>query len=207
MAAPELKFDDAYWEGLVEEYKDLMRDNPRSYVYVPLADALVYLGRINEAIEALSWGLTHLPESRAAKIMLAELLYDIGDMAGARLLLEDVVGRWPDLLEAASLLCRIYEMEGEIESAGTLAESLLDYYPNSSSVKEMVQYYTPQSPPRAIAPTERAIAPTAMEKELTDSRLSGGSETDEEKGGELRALETILENIDHIKIEEQGDDG
>ncbi|MDH5639289.1 MAG: tetratricopeptide repeat protein [Nitrospinota bacterium] len=194
MAAPELKFDDAYWERLAEEYKDRMRENPRSYVYVPLADALVYLGRINEAIEALSWGLTHLPESRAAKIMLAELLYDIGDVTGARLLLEDVVARWPDLLEAASLLCRIYETEGNIETAGMLAESLLDYYPNSSSVKEMVEYYARQSPSRAPEPPERAPAPVNMENKL-------------KKDGELSALETILENIDHLKVEKDNVDG
>jgi len=204
MAAPELQSDDACWERLVEEYKERMRVNPRSYVYVPLADALLYLGRINEAMETLSWGLTHLPESRAAKVMLAQLLYDIGDMAGARLLLEDVAARWPDMLEAASLLCRIYEKEGDMETAGMLAESLLGYHPDSSLAREMVHHYSRHVQPEAAPCAARAFGSCGGQSPAPLPDADGGA-GDKDDG--LRALEAMLENIDHIKVEKESADG
>ncbi|MDH5757514.1 MAG: tetratricopeptide repeat protein [Nitrospinota bacterium] len=212
MAAPDLQYNDAYWETLVEVYKEQLRENPRSYAYVPLADALVYLGRINEAIEALSWGLTHLPESRAAKVMLAQLLYDIGDLAGSRLLLEDVVAQWPDDLEAASLLCVIYESEGDWESARVLALSLLEFYPLSIPARKMVEYYSSAEGPRGkVAPTAMPstgeTAPSSSMRYDVSEREQEPAEEPQEKQNALGVLEMMLQNIGNIKAEEEKENG
>jgi len=199
MGAPDWKYNDAYWERLVEVYKEQLRENPKSYAYVPLADALTYLGRIEEAIEALTWGLTHLADSRAAKVMLAQLLYDIGDVAGAKLLLEDVTDRWPDVTEAASLLCKIYESEGDGESAKLKSATLLDYYPDSAPIRKMAEYYGKKAAMDAAAPAgwTEPQRPAAQHQPAAGE---GGA-----AAGALPELERMLDGIMAMKEEENAD--
>jgi len=201
MAAPDWRYSEAYWERLVQVYMEQLRENPKSYVYVPLADALVYLGRINDAIEILTWGLTKLPDSRAAKVMLAQLLYDIGDIAGAKLILEDVAGRWPDITEAVSLLCKIYEAEGDNESAKVKSKALLNYYPESAPVRKMVQRYdgTQAAKPEArhAAMGDAGTLRAAPVEPLAEAR--NPAEKSQERV--LTALEEMLNGFEALKQE------
>jgi hypothetical protein len=195
MGDPDWKYDNKYWERLVGVYKEQLRGNPKSYAYVPLADALTYLGRIEEAIEVLTWGLTNLPDSRAAKVMLAQLLYDIGDVAGAKLLLEDVTGRWPDVTEAVSLLCRIYETEGDGESAMIKSAALLDYYPDSDPIRKLADYY------------KSKIARAGVDA-LAHNPAKGEAARPEGKEGKImETLERMLAGIKAVKSEKEGADG
>ncbi len=126
-----------YWEKLAKIYALKLKTNRRSYIYISLADALVNLGRVDEAIETLEYGLALLPESRAAKVMLAQLHYDLGAVEKAKIILEEVVNKWPDVPAAVSLLCKIYQKQGAHHSAWLVSESLLDYYPDSTFVQKL----------------------------------------------------------------------
>jgi len=147
-----------YWAKLVEVYSAMLRANRQSYIYIPLAGALEKVGRTREAIDTLEDGLAMMPESRSAMSMLGRLKYDSGDIEGARAILTKVVGRWPDVTAAVFLLCRIYEREGDIASALKASDALLDYYPDSRRVQELVDRYARMEERLQRTMSERAAA-------------------------------------------------
>jgi len=156
----------AYWRKLADIYSARFRANPGSYLYVPLADALMNLGRLDDAIETLEYGLALLPSSRAAQVLLAQLYYDVGRKEKSRVILEGVVERWPDVPAAVSLLCKIYEKEGAFRAAKMISLALLDYYPDAPYVRNLVAHYEQLDGPGemsvSIAPDD--LAPAGRKK-------------------------------------------
>ncbi|MBF0293201.1 MAG: tetratricopeptide repeat protein [Nitrospinae bacterium] len=131
-----------YWEKLADIYSGKFRENPRSYVFVPLADALYHAGMASKAVETLEMGLAILPSNRAGMVLLARLRKEAGDNAGAKALLLDIVNRWPDNTAAVTMLCGIYAEEGLFAEAKRLASVLLDYFPDSKQVARLCGKYS-----------------------------------------------------------------
>lgn len=155
-----------YWAKLAEIYKARLRKNRRSYIYVPLAEALCALGETEEAMETLEDGLALAPDSRAAMIMLARLRREKGDRDGAKSLLTEVISRWPDALAAVETLCGIYEEEGDAARALALAEGLRDYFPDTKEVGELISRYErilEREDARAVRDGEGSAGPLEME--------------------------------------------
>ncbi|MBI5813987.1 MAG: hypothetical protein HZB29_00055 [Nitrospinae bacterium] len=138
-AAAGWKGSPEYWEELARIYSQKFREKPGSYIFVPLADALFNLGKMSEAIETLKMGVALKPGSRAGKTLLAQLLYDNGDEAAARGLLEEIAAKWPDSTAAVFLLCKIYERDGLVAEALRLSTTLMDYFPGSRFVQKLVE--------------------------------------------------------------------
>jgi tetratricopeptide (TPR) repeat protein len=158
-----------YWEKLAQIYSGMFRDNPRSYIFVPLADALYNAGMASQAMDTLEMGLAILPNSRAGMVLLARLRKEAGDTGGAKALLLDVVCRWPDNTSAVTMLCGIYRGEGLFAEAKRIASVLLDYFPDAKRAQNLYGKYSAlaensmkPSPIRATAP-----APALAEPELT----------------------------------------
>jgi len=172
-----------YWEKLVKIYTFKLKADRRSYVYIPLADALANLGRVDEAIETLEYGLALLPESRVAKVMLAQLHYDLGAMAKAKIILEEVVNKWPDVPAAVSLLCKIYQKQGANHSAWLVSESLLDYYPDSAFVQKLARDCKAANGPSemAISISKIDIPPLKVDTN-SDSAVTEGQSNYAERG-------------------------
>ncbi len=131
-----------YWEKLAETYSGMFKKNPRSYIYVPLADALYHAGMASKATDTLEMGLALLPNSRAGMTLLARLRSETGDTAGAKALLLDVVSRWPDNTAAVTMLCKIYEEEGLFNEAKRLSSVLLDHFPDARQVARLNEKYS-----------------------------------------------------------------
>ncbi|MBI4667245.1 MAG: tetratricopeptide repeat protein [Nitrospinae bacterium] len=156
-----------YWEKLAGVYASRYKKNPYSYMYVPLADALVNAGRSSEAVDTLESGLAALPNSRAGKIMLAGLKYASGEHGQARAILEDVVEQWPDSSAAVKLLCSIYEDEGRLEQAARISSALSNYYPDVPAVQRLAGKY------EAIAKLDR---PAAIEDYFIETPVVASSQ-------------------------------
>lgn len=211
-----------YWEKLAAIYLAKFDANPHSYLYLPLADAQMNLGQIDKAISTLEYGLALMPRSRAAKVLLAQLYYDTGQEGKAKNLLVDVVDRWPDVLAAVSLLCRIYKKEGDINSARTISREVSYYYPDSPFVQEMADSY--QSMIKKEAEAAEAPDETERQEKIEDGFAdivveeavafqepgestpgSNGSRNGrvmtEKKRKTLAALESMLDRITRIRNE------
>jgi len=161
-----------YWEKLIKIYSAKFRLNPQSYIYLPLADALASVGRKEEAIETLEYGMALTPKRRASKILLAQLYYDTGNMQKARVILEKAVSLWPDTPAAVALLCRIYEKENNLYSAHMLSANLVNYYPDSGYVKSLAAKFARLAPAGRKRPA-KAPRPLAVEI-LAESRDNEG---------------------------------
>ncbi|VAX15866.1 hypothetical protein MNBD_NITROSPINAE02-1263 [hydrothermal vent metagenome] len=189
-----------YWHKLVEIYSDKLKANPRAHLYVPLADALLNLGRINDAIFALEDGLNVFPNSRAARIMLARISYDKGRYKIAKKILEEVVASWPDSTAAVTLLCRIYDNEMNKDSALKISLGLLDHMPDSNFAKSLVTRYTDGD---RSAPRENETGPAPAPYATGMQEAAPYYEHEEipifEKVKAMARLETLLYRINQLK--------
>ena len=86
--------------------------DPKSKLFVPLAEEHKKAGDIETAIGVLMEGLKHNPGYVTARSFLGRLLMDKGDLAGAQKELEEVIKTVPDNLLAQRKLGDIYVLLG-----------------------------------------------------------------------------------------------
>lgn len=91
--------------------------DPKSKLFVPLAEAYKKLGDIEMAIHVLTEGLKKNPGYITAKSFLGRLLLEKGDLAGAQKELEEVVKAIPDNLLAQRKLGDLYALQGKTQAA------------------------------------------------------------------------------------------
>lgn len=91
--------------------------DPKSKLFVPLAEEYKKAGDIEMSIHVLTEGLKHNPGYITAKSFLGRLLLEKGDLAAAKKEFEDVVKTIPDNLMAQRKLGDIYALEGNREKA------------------------------------------------------------------------------------------
>src|SRR5512137_672345 len=86
--------------------------DPKSKLFVPLAEEYKKTGDIEMAIQVLADGLRSNPGYVTARSFLGRLLLDKGDLAGAQKELEEVIKAIPDNLLAQRKLGDIYVLQG-----------------------------------------------------------------------------------------------
>ncbi len=121
----------------------LTKDDPRNVIYwTTLGDILRQAGRANqpEALRACHRALAIEPGNAHAQFVLATVLLDAGDFAGARPLLEHLEQVSPDELEAHIALARVYGRLGKPE----LARKETDIV---NKLREQQQTDSPPAPP------------------------------------------------------------
>jgi tetratricopeptide (TPR) repeat protein len=91
--------------------------DPKSKLFVPLAEEYKKIGDIETAIYVLTEGLKNNPGYATARSFLGRLLMDKGDLAGAQKEFEDVVKAIPDNLLAQRKLGDIYALQGKADNA------------------------------------------------------------------------------------------
>lgn len=91
--------------------------DPKSKLFVPLAEEYKKIGDIEMAIHVLSEGLKHNPGYVTARSILGRLLFDKGDHEGARKEFEEVVKAIPDNLLAQRKLGDIYALKNGRDEA------------------------------------------------------------------------------------------
>ena len=189
----------AYWEKLAEIYSARFELDRNSYYYIPLADALASMGKVDEAIEALELGVALTTPRRAALVLLAQLYYDKGDKDKARRILIPLVERWPDVCAGVALLCKLHEQEGKYIEADNLARQLLHYYPDSRYVHSLVERYDRLAREavirQAVAHDEKQRAHHAH----GGARRGGTRRAPDGRQAQLFALESMLSNIGKLR--------
>jgi tetratricopeptide (TPR) repeat protein len=111
-----------------------------------MSDALVRLGRRDEAEPYLRRAIASDPADALHRFDLARILYDRDEYAEARRLLSDVIRFRPDLLDAYMLLALTEHTDGRLGDARTIALRALE-------VARQLH------PPDAVRGVEGALAP------------------------------------------------
>lgn len=185
-----------FYQRLVEEYSREFELDNASYIFVPLTDTLLKLGRIGDASSVLAKGLKEHPKNRAAKVLMAKIFYKQGDINRSRLILEKVVKTCPDLVGAVTLLCTIYDKTGAQEKAENAARILADYYPDSKKIKRLLKKYSRPAATKETSPAEVPPSPI-VEKPAT--------EADDDNIRVIKRLEEMLLKISRLKESESDD--
>ncbi len=96
----------------IEKLTERIAKDPKSKLFVPLAEEHKKAGDIETAIRVLMEGLKHNPGYVTARSFLGRLLMDKGDLSGAQKELEEVIKTIPDNLLAQRKLGDIYVLQG-----------------------------------------------------------------------------------------------
>ncbi|HSG05430.1 MAG TPA: tetratricopeptide repeat protein, partial [Nitrospiria bacterium] len=113
--------------------------DPKSRLFVKLAEEYLKSEMVDEAIAALNDGLKNHPSFFAAKVMLGRALLEKGDIAEAKATFEGVVSVNPDNLLAQRKLAGIYKDEGNIGAGRSAAQAVLALNPKDEEMLEVVK--------------------------------------------------------------------
>ncbi|MDH4163438.1 MAG: tetratricopeptide repeat protein [Nitrospirota bacterium] len=101
----------------IAKLSERIAKDPKSKLFVPLAEEYKKVGQIDMAIVVLSEGLKNNPGYATARSFLGRLLLEQGDLAGAQKELEEVVKTIPDNLLAQRKLGDLFVLLGKNSEA------------------------------------------------------------------------------------------
>jgi len=104
--------------------------DPRSKMFLPLAEAYIKADMWQEAAAVLEDGLAVYPNFVTAMAALGRVYDQLGQPAKAKAILEGVVKQSPDNLRAHRILAKLFNAEGQAESALRSCHALLAANPH-----------------------------------------------------------------------------
>jgi len=122
----------------IKIYEDILKLNPHSYIFVPLANAYLKTGMPEKAIEIAKEGLKEYPDFASARMVLARAYYDCQRLDEAKEESLGVLQSHSDNLLAYKLLVDIYLLKNNIEEAKKLIEGLKDLDTKNLEIKGLI---------------------------------------------------------------------
>ncbi|MDP9132215.1 MAG: tetratricopeptide repeat protein [Nitrospirota bacterium] len=101
----------------IDRLATALAKDPRSKVFLPLADEYIKAGMWQEAAAVLEDGLQAYPGFVTAMAALGRVYDQLGQPVKAKAILEEVVKQRPDNLRAHRILAKIYNAEGKADLA------------------------------------------------------------------------------------------
>ncbi len=116
-----------------------MASESSSHAFMAEAKELVDAGQFGKAIEVLQQGLKKFPKMVSARVMLGEVYLTSGDIALARVELEQVVKAAPDNFGAYRKLVQVYQDLKDTAAAIKTCETLLQANPKDKEMGELLE--------------------------------------------------------------------
>ncbi len=146
--------------------------DPKSKLFVPLAEEYKKAGDIEKSIHVLMEGLKNNPGYVTARSFLGRLLYDKGDLAGAQREFEEVAKSIPDNLMAQRKLGDLYVLQNRPTDALSHYKIALSLNPGDEDMAALVsdieagrdvkeRLLTPKQPTGEKHPTKEETAQSA----------------------------------------------
>jgi Tfp pilus assembly protein PilF len=110
-----------------------------SRVFTAEAKELADAGQFGKAIEVLQQGLKKFPKMVSARVLLGEIYFTSGDLALARVELEQVVKTAPDNFAAYRHLAQVYRDLGDTHAAAKACETVLQANPKDREMKDLLE--------------------------------------------------------------------
>jgi predicted Zn-dependent protease len=108
----------------IAELRRRVREDPRSFAFVRLAEALRRQGDRGQALAVLRAGLRHHPDLPTARVVLARIHLEAGARALALAILEEVANDDPENIAAGSMLAGLLVEDGRLREARVLLDRL-----------------------------------------------------------------------------------
>ncbi len=179
-------------QGLLKQLQEFQR-NPRSLVFVPLADSYRQQGLHHQALEILDEGLAFHPDLSSAILSKARCLYDLRRYAEALQITKEAVQKNPENLRAHKLQAEIYVRLGQRKAAiRALTHVVLLYPQDQEAVRALEELENLDS--------KQNISLTHLSRASVDTAPTVGKIEDFQVGslGDLTALpaEALQEVVD-----------
>ena len=122
----------------IAKLEERISKDPKSKLFVPLAEEYKKAGDIERSIQVLMEGLKNNPTYVTARSFLGRLLFEKGDMAGAQKEFEEVAKSIPDNLMAQHKLGDIYVLQNRPGDALTHYKTALSLNPGDELMAALV---------------------------------------------------------------------
>jgi len=150
----------------IQKLKDRISKDPKSKLFVPLAEEYKKVGDMEMAITVLSEGLNNNPGYLTAKSLLGRLLLEKGDLAGAQKELSEVVKAIPDNLMAQRKLGDIYAHQSNLTDALKHYKMAQSLNPKDEDIASLISHIesgrdiSQKIPPLATGTVQKPIVKT-----------------------------------------------
>lgn len=124
--------------GKIAGYTEILAKDPRSTVFVSLAEAYRQLGMLDDALEILDNGLANLPRFVPGYVAKGRVLAQKNQLADAALALEKALAIESDNLAAIKGLARVRYRQGYIDKARALVEKGLGIKADDEALRKML---------------------------------------------------------------------
>jgi len=145
----------------IDKLTERIAKDPKSKLFVPLAEEYKKIGDIEMAIQVLTDGLKSNPGYVTARSFLGRLLLDRGDLAGAQKELEEVIKAIPDNLLAQRKLGDIYVLQGRGSDAQQRYKAAFALNPSDKELPSLLADLEAGKDVSARIPRPKAAVPPA----------------------------------------------
>ncbi len=197
-------------QNLVHQLKELQK-NPRSLVFVSLAELYRAEGLPHQALEILSEGLTHHPGLASAMLSKARCLFDLRRFAEASSVCRELLRGNPENIRAHRLQADIFIRLGQRKAAIRSLTKVLSLFPQDrETVKALEELENLDTgvfvPPERVSRASSDRPPAALGR-ISDFQVGSFSDSFAAIPSEAPAvtLPQALEAIEHSAIDP--DDG
>ena len=186
----ESKIPDSSLSQEILKLTDKLTKDPKSKLFVPLAEEYMKSQMLDEAVMVLMDGLNIHPHFLTARVTLGKVYLEKGKIAEAKAQFEQVMAANPDNLFAHRKLARIYKDEGQVERAGKSCQAVLSQNPKDAEMKSLMEELNRLS----LKPAEaQVVAPPALQEPEAEVRTPLQPPVMEETAPKLPAVEEAEE--------------
>jgi tetratricopeptide (TPR) repeat protein len=145
----------------LERLEQILRADPQSRIFAPLADGYRRAGRYDEALALCEAGLRRYPTWVAARVVRARIQHDAGALEAAAESLAEVLRLIPDQVRAQRTLGEIQLSLGRAAQAAAALERAVALYPCDGEARRLLARLRAPAAPEAeaaVAAAEPAAA-------------------------------------------------
>src|SRR5919112_171096 len=159
-----------------------LAEEPGSLAFLELAEALRRRGQVDAAYKVARGGLARYPSLADAHDLMARVLSDQGELAGAFDAWSSALQLDPMRTSALKGIAFLYFRAGDAASAMAHLERALEVDPDDASIRQAIARLGPEVRPAREAPATLASATPAP----ADSAAAAGAEVEDPAGGASR---------------------
>lgn len=127
-----------YLRSLEIKYNKQLQNDPASNCFVLLAEVLIKLKKIDNALKVLVNGLRHNKHNTTARFLLGKIYFDRWIIDGAKKEFEKVIKIAPDNIAVSRILLQIYTSEGNEKRVAEISKNILFFHPDNQELKDFL---------------------------------------------------------------------